>query len=51
MIQAMVIASAEEQLKSDDFYDQAPRSLICLPILHQGEKAGVSPKHLKSAFF
>ena len=31
-----------EQTRRDEFYSEDPKSLMCLPILHQGHKAGVS---------
>jgi hypothetical protein len=39
--QPTVVSSAAEIPRVDEFYTQTPKSLISLPILHQGEKAGV----------
>jgi hypothetical protein len=38
----MIAGSTLEQTRRDDFYLEDPKSLMCLPILHQGLKAGVS---------
>lgn len=38
----MIVGSTPEQIRQDDFYPEDPKSLMCLPVLHQGSTAGVS---------